>query len=159
MVAFLGIVTNCHHLSKDDDALCMRVWLQALCKVTEDFHHVYLFRQVTSEPYACTWDIMYCQFLVRGAKTVLAVNRYRHFRRGRRNCTRLSLTHAIFFWHRRSASRCLSSTWRSERRRNGERSATSWKRRRNCSDNFLKKHMLPASMICFHWLSYVFVRL
>lgn len=74
------------------------------------------------------------------------MNRYRHFRRGRRSCTRLSLTRAIYCWRQRNASRCLSSMWRNGRRKNDERSATSWKRRKNYSNNFSKKHIWRASM-------------
>ena len=103
----------------------------------------------------------YCQFLVKvdTQNVSVAVNRCRLFQRGRRSYTRSFLTHATCCWRPRSASRCLSSMWRSGRRKNDERSATSWKRGRNSLDNFLKKHISPASMICFHWRLYVFVQL
>jgi len=80
---------------------------------------------------------------------ILPVGRCQHFQRGRRNYTRSCLTHAICCWRRRNASRCLSSTWRNVPRRNDVRNATSWRRGKISSDNFLKKHISPAST-CAH---------
>ena len=108
-------------LARDDAAICRRISYSISC-------------------------LNYCHFLVKASSPmVTGVNRCRHSRRGRKSYTRLCLTRATCCWRRRNASRCLSSTWRNEPRKNDERSATSSRRRKINSDNFLRKHISPAS--------------